>query len=146
MVSIPYRYKQNLRRIAMHIFSVLCFNPLQVQTKQESVKGGLYDKKCFNPLQVQTKLEEMSRLSSLKQSVSIPYRYKQNYMVEKKIFKGLQSFNPLQVQTKHTRFLSSVTTHKKFQSPIGTNKTILLSSGMFFSIGFQSPIGTNKTN
>ena len=57
-------------------------------------------------------------------AVSIPYRYKQN-----KTF--LSFYSP---------------STSSFQSPIGTNKTVLLIN--LYSAdedGFQSPIGTNKT-
>ena len=77
-------------------------------------------------------------------------------------------FNPLQVQTKLDKLLDRQRTWTEFQSPIGTNKTMVASSikiGLVlvsipyrykqnrfllaylhsFALEFQSPIGTNKT-
>ena len=66
--------------------------------------------------------------------------------MEKKLFKSLRSFNPLQVQTKHMRFDCNRIANVQFQSPIGTNKTPPTAVTVQYNLKkFQSPIGTNKT-
>ena len=55
------------------------------------------------------------------------------------------SFNPLQVQTKHSFSLISENFFSWFQSPIGTNKTKSMIIFLEEMEEFQSPIGTNKT-
>ena len=101
--------------------------------------------------------------------VSIPYRYKQNEPSKKKVFDDLdqfqspigtnktpqskststvrrRSFNPLQVQTKHSNAILHVKMLVWFQSPIGTNKTrTIVRTYYMVRRQFQSPIGTNKT-
>ena len=102
------------------------FNPLQVQTKPICKCSRKYGCSSFNPLQVQTK----------------QYSWQTRFQMHQKGFNPLQvqtkpirncdatlvsdnRFNPLQVQTKlDISFVRHLFTNE-FQSPIGTNKTLL---------------------
>ena len=124
VVSIPYRYKQNLN------LSLL---------PKKMVTG-------FNPLQVQTKPSYEDDLMTLVCGVSIPYMYKQNGPITPRLLIFNISFNPLQVQTK-----PSIGINKAKQLQLRFNPLQVQTKPLYYwyelcdSCVFQSPIGTNKT-
>ena len=123
---------------------IICFNPLQVQTKRNAESPILLGFLRFNPLQVQTKLSLGS--GGIKEIfVSIPYRYKQNFLESSASSDMSSRFNPLQVQTKRGQRGFRNLHFASFQSPIGTNKTAHGDIVYCRAVEFQSPIGTNKT-
>ena len=121
------------------VVNIVCFNPLQVQTKLKKVKKPVEKTvSCFNLLQVQTKLHTYLLFQPFVYQVSIPYRYKQNLKTSIRECLKEQCFNPLQVQTKQKHFIKYKHNYYLFQSPIGTNKTwIPMSYYVCMSLGFN---------
>ena len=123
VVSIPYRYKQNVRqRVMIQVICLKFQSPIGTNKTLLTQIKQFIDYNRFNPLQVQTKLSQYIPRAR-PNYVSIPYRYKQNSMETS----------------------AEITVWSEFQSPIGTNKTYTIVDEMLRSSEFQSPIGTNKT-
>ena len=86
-----------------HCTMLICFNPLQVQTKHTILKRmNTIMFQSFNPPQVQTKLEEHEATIAVAELLEFQSPIGTNKTWGSYVWSGViwRSFNPLQVQTK----------------------------------------------
>ena len=146
----------------------VCFNPLQVQIKPDTPMAVNPYHHSFNPLQVQTKHGLHKQCFQSKHDrVSIPYRYKQNFLIY--FFQASMSVSQSPIGTNKTQQVSDSPRQRYYISiPYRYKQNNAFSLGMLQGTSgfnplqvqtklkkedsmasaiflFQSPIGTNKT-